>query len=137
MDYDSVEQAQQFMTMPPYTKDALGTYFRFDMGGGGDWCISCTHDANDMFSPFTDITYEADTNGDCVPKVKLTDDPEEEFQKLISVDGVSADCLLESIREARQDFYMDTVSRIPCLFSKFSFCNLSVRTQSKTFHADP
>ena len=86
------------------------------MGGGGDWCISCTHDANDMFSPFTDITYEADTNGDCVPKVKLTDDPEEEFQKLISVDGVSADCLLESIREARQDFYMDTVSRIPCLF---------------------
>ncbi|GMH68971.1 hypothetical protein TL16_g05051 [Triparma laevis f. inornata] len=87
------------INLPAYSEDPLAKYFMFHQATTG---VQNPHGNNnegagywDSASAFIDMRVEYDkVSNKCVPKVKV-DGPEEEMRTLISIDGVSTQCILE------------------------------------------
>ena len=92
--YSQLHAGAQFHLRHFESNDSLAKFFRHEIYKPGNTWESSPWD---KFSAFADFRYDYDESSSrCVPFVKLTDSPEEAFARLVSVDGVDADCFMDS-----------------------------------------
>ena len=84
------------LTLPAYPEDPIGKFFRYQEPREDDyWTAPPIYD---RFSAFTDFDFKFDdATGRCQPYVKTSNkDNNENFRKLVSIDGVNAACIMDA-----------------------------------------
>jgi hypothetical protein len=82
------------MPMAPYKNDRLSNYFKYQNSGGNQHpsCNIHNMESNQAYNPFSSAKTVATASG-C--KLMVTLDDEAKAEELVSVDGVSLDCLTD------------------------------------------